>query len=55
MQDIYLHIHTHSYTHTQVKGRIRQGRPVYLEGDIDILYGKLVDVEIFEAKPYYCK
>lgn len=37
----------------QVKGRIDQGRPVYLEGDIEELRGKLVPVEIFDAGAYY--
>ena len=37
----------------QVKGRIDQGRPVYLEGDIDVLKGKIVAVEIFEVGAYY--
>ena len=32
-----------------MKGRIDQGRPVYLEGDIEELKGKLVPVEIFDA------
>lgn len=35
-----------------VKGRIRQGRPVLFEGDIEELRGKLVDVRIDEAKSY---
>ena len=35
-----------------VKGRIRQGRPVLFEGDIDALRGKLVDVKIDSAKNY---
>lgn len=39
----------------QVKGRIRQGRPVYFDGDIDLLKGKLVDVEIVETGAYFCK
>jgi len=37
----------------QVKGRIDQGRPVYLEGDIEELKGKIVPVEIFDAGAYY--
>lgn len=35
-----------------VTGRIRQGRPVLFEGDIDALRGKLVDVKIDSAKNY---
>jgi tRNA-2-methylthio-N6-dimethylallyladenosine synthase len=36
----------------QVKGRNRQGCPVFFEGDIGELLGKLVQVRIVEAKPY---
>jgi tRNA-2-methylthio-N6-dimethylallyladenosine synthase len=36
----------------QVKGRNRQGCPVFFEGDIDELKGKLVPVRIVEAKAY---
>ena len=36
----------------QVKGRNRQGCPVFFEGDIDDLKGKLVPVRIVEAKAY---
>merc|ERR1712003_422495 len=36
----------------QVKGRNRQGCPVYFEGDIDQLKGKLVTVRIVEANDY---
>lgn len=35
-----------------VKGRIRQGRPVLFEGDIEELRGKLVPVRIDSAKSY---
>jgi len=37
----------------QVKGRIRQGRSVFFDADIDMTKGKLVDVEITDAMPYY--
>ena len=37
----------------QVKGRTRQGCPVFLEGDIDELKGELVPVRITEAFNYY--
>ena len=37
----------------QVKGRNRQGCPVFLEGDIDELKGKLVPVRITEAHTYW--
>uniref|UniRef100_A0A7S3AP46 Radical SAM core domain-containing protein n=1 Tax=Haptolina ericina TaxID=156174 RepID=A0A7S3AP46_9EUKA len=37
----------------QVKGRNRQGCPVFLEGDIDQLKGKLVPVRITEAHNYF--
>ena len=37
----------------QVKGRIDQGRPVYLEGDITELKGKIVPVEIIDVGAYY--
>jgi tRNA-2-methylthio-N6-dimethylallyladenosine synthase len=36
----------------QVKGRNRQGCPVYFAGDADQLKGKLVPVRIVEALPY---
>ena len=36
----------------QVKGRNRQGCPVFFDGDIDELKGKLVPVRIVEAKAY---
>ena len=36
----------------QVKGRNRQGCPVFFAGDIDELKGKLVPVRIVEAKAY---
>ena len=36
----------------QVKGRNRQGCPVFFEGDIDELLGKLVPVRIVEALAY---
>ena len=37
----------------QVKGRNRQGCPVFLEGDIDELKGQLVAVRITEAHTYW--
>lgn len=37
---------------SQVKGRNRQGCPVFFDGDIDELKGKLVPVRIVEARPY---
>lgn len=37
---------------TQVMGRIRQGRQVYFDGDIDDLLGKFVNVEITEARTW---
>jgi tRNA-2-methylthio-N6-dimethylallyladenosine synthase len=37
----------------QVKGRIDQGRPVYLEGDIEELKGKIVPVQITDVGAYY--
>jgi len=36
----------------QVKGRNRQGCPVFFDGDIDELKGQLVPVRIVEARPY---
>ena len=36
----------------QVKGRNRQGCPVFFEGDIDELLGMLVPVRIVEALAY---
>merc|ERR1719327_1220117 len=36
----------------QVKGRNRQGCPVFFEGDIEELLGELVQVHIVEAKAY---
>jgi tRNA-2-methylthio-N6-dimethylallyladenosine synthase len=36
----------------QVKGRNRQGTPVFFEGDIDQLKGKLVPVRITQANAY---
>ena len=38
---------------TQVKGRNRQGCPVFFDGDIDELKGELVPVRITEAFNYY--
>lgn len=35
-----------------VKGRVRQGRPVLFEGNIEELRGKLVPVLINEARSY---
>ena len=37
----------------QVKGRNRQGCPVFFEGDIDELKGELVPVRITEAHNYF--
>ena len=37
----------------QVKGRNRQGCPVFFEGDADELKGQLVPVLVTEAHPYY--
>ena len=37
---------------SQVKGRNRQGCPVFFDGDIDELKGQLVPVRIVEALPY---
>jgi tRNA-2-methylthio-N6-dimethylallyladenosine synthase len=37
---------------TQVMGRNRQNRPVFFEGDIAVLRGKLVPVKITEARPW---
>lgn len=37
----------------QVKGRNRQGCPVFLDGDIDALKGELVPVRITEAHNYF--
>ena len=36
----------------QVKGRNRQGCPVFFDGDIDELKGKLVHVAITEVRPF---
>ena len=36
----------------QVTGRNRQNRPVFFEGDIEQLKGKLVPVRITECRPY---
>ena len=37
----------------QVKGRNRQGCPVFFEGDADELKGQLVPVLVTQAHPYY--
>jgi len=36
----------------QVKGRNRQGCPVFFDGDIDLLKGKLVPVRIIEVRSH---
>jgi len=36
----------------QVKGRTRTNRPVFFDGDIDVLKGKLVPVKIEETRPW---